>query len=252
MAEYFGQISQQFATVNAALLPRTYDRPVSALMQQQIVDPLTEMKKPRSSVTADPLTRFVNVHATEFAPVLERIYNLVRRGAEWPRLWRTEEVTVIPKGNEDAVESLDGCRNISCTSIFSKLLEAYMLDGIQSEVTLDKNQYGGQRGCGTDHLLAEMVTNTMHNLDDNRAVDTIISLNFRKAFNKMDHTICLRSLAAKGADNQTLRLVCSFLSERRMNGQAWRIPLHRDAGSWRSAAGHKVRKLLRLCDGRWH
>ena len=216
MAEYFGKISQKFAAVDRTELPRTFDRPIADLSRQQITDRLTEMKKPRSSVTGDPLTRFVNVHAAEFSPVLERIFNLVRRGAPWPKAWRKEEVTVIPKGNSDSVESLDNCRNISCTSIFSKLLESYMLDDIQSEVSLESNQYGGQRGCGTDHLLAEMVTRTMQNLDDNRAVDTVISLDFRKAFNKMDHTICLRSLAAKGASNQTLQLVCSFLSERSM------------------------------------
>ena len=123
---------------------------------------------------------------------------------------------MIPKGAEDAAESLDACRNISCTSIFSKLLEAFMLDDIQSEVTLEENQYGGQKGCGTEHLLAEMVTETTSALDDNCAADSIISLDFRKAFNKMDHTICLRSLAAGGASNQTIRLVRSFLSDRRM------------------------------------
>ena len=125
MAKYFSGISQVFAPVDQSVIPRTHDREVRTLTEQEIIDRLTHMKKPKSSVTGDPLSKLVNMHAIEFAPVLSRIFNLVRSGSPWPDVWRTEEVTVIPKGNEDAVDSLDGCRNISCTSIFSKLLRVW-------------------------------------------------------------------------------------------------------------------------------
>ena len=88
-----------------------------------------------------------------------------------------------------------------------------MMDDLMAKVTLEGNQYGGLRGSGTDHLLAEMVTTTMSNLDDNHAFDSVFSLDFCKALNKMDHTTCLRALADKIASNQSINFIHSFLNK---------------------------------------
>lgn len=81
---------------------------------------------------------------------------------------------------------------------------------------MDTTQFGGRKGAGTDHMLSEMITDQLECLDDNRACTTFISVDFAKAFNRMDHGHCLRSLAAHGASNQTLRMAAAFLEGRSM------------------------------------
>ena len=44
----------------------------------------------------------------------------------------------------------------------------------------------------------------------------LLGVDFEKAFNSMDHGVCLRQLAKLGASGETISLVRSFLEDRRM------------------------------------
>ena len=81
---------------------------------------------------------------------------------------------------------------------------------------MDDTQFGGRKGAGTDHMLAELITEQLEHLDDNRAAVAFISVDLSKAFNRMAHGHCLRSMAEQGASNQTLNMTASFLENRKM------------------------------------
>ena len=144
--------------------------------------------------------------------------------------WKEEEGSIIPKVTRP--DSFNECRSISCTSIFSKLAETYLLDMLREEVTLKKNQFGGNKGAGTEHHLIELISDQMLCLDDNRACTNLISVDLEKAFNRMDHQTCLKNLASGGASNQTLALAAGFLENRSM-----RIKLSRSFSSVRRMPG---------------
>ena len=91
-----------------------------------------------------------------------------------------------------------------------------MLDWILEEVEQEDSQFGGFKGSGTDHLLAELITTTMEQLDDNRAAVGLVSVDMAKAFNRMDHSACIEALADQGASTQTIGLVANFLRNRSM------------------------------------
>ena len=120
-----------------------------------------------SAVSIDPLPKHFGAYIQPVAEVLTSIMNDILRGEGWPSIWKKEEVTVIPKGS--AADTMDECRNITCTSMFSKLAESFMLDRLREEIPLDENQYGGVRGIGTDHMIADLVTDVMQCLEDPRA-----------------------------------------------------------------------------------
>ena len=65
-----------------------------------------------------------------------------------------ETVPVIP--NTAASFSLGETRNISCTPIFSRILEFFFQHRLREEVTIKTNQYGSTAGVGTSHYLAEV------------------------------------------------------------------------------------------------
>lgn len=78
------------------------------------------------------------------------------------------------------------------------------------------NQFGGQKGCGTDHFLAHLWTGILENLEDSRGCNSLISLDFAKAFNRLDHTHILESYARLGACTEVIRVLASFLHGRTM------------------------------------
>ena len=230
LADYFAKITEEFLPLGHSEIPFTYDREVQDLNPTGIVERLIDMKKPKSSVIIDPLSRFVQMHAALFACPLARIINNIRAGGSWPKLWAEEEVSVIPKGAN--ANSYASCRNISCISIFSKLTESYMLDDLNNEVSLSTSQYGAQKGSGPPRMLVDLMTKSLEQLDDNQAAVSVILIDFEKAFNRMHHQACLFALASKGASNQTLSTVVAFLS-----GRSMRIKIGRTLSTPRATPG---------------
>ena len=215
-ADYFSAISDEFEPLDLGALPVTYSLPLPHIDQREVADRLRVMRKPRSMVPGDIFPQLVTNYAVVLSFPLADIYNAVTREYHSPLVWRREFVTIIPKGLNP--EDLGQCRNISCTNLFSKVLESFMLDWSWSQISenLQKNQYGGQKNCGTDHFLADLWTGLMEDLEDNRACASLVSLNFSKAFNRLDHAHVLRSYARLGASTQVISLFASFLSGRTM------------------------------------
>ena len=144
---------------------------------------------------------------------------------EWPRCWKTEYVTIIPKKNNP--QSLSELRNISCTLLASKIFESYVLDWMKLEVSLRSNQFGGVKGLGTDHLLVELWQRVLENAEDYRSGTVITSIDYSKAFNRMGYQECLTALARNGASTPILELIATFLTDREMTvkvGQVFSDP----------------------------
>ena len=123
-------------------------------------------------------------------------------------------VTVIPK--KAVPESINDLRNISCTLLPSKVYESYVLNWIQEEVKVKKNQFGGVRGCSTAHLLVQVWDEIGRILEDDRAAALLTSIDYAKAFNRLSFQHCLKAFARKGASTPLLELLATFLSNRTM------------------------------------
>ena len=123
-------------------------------------------------------------------------------------------MTIIPKITNPQHPS--ECRNISCTNYLSKLYESFVLEWCRQEVKPKNNQYGGEKGSSATHLMIEVMDDITSALEDNRAGVILSAIDFSKAFNRLDHTKCLEAFAEKGASSETLQLLGSFLSGRRM------------------------------------
>ena len=142
------------------------------------------------------------------------IFNKITRTSTWPRSWKTEYVTVIPKTTDPQEPS--ECRNISCTNYLSKLYESFVLEWSRVQVRPGLNQYRGEKGASATQLLIEVLYDTTRTLEDNRAGVVLSAIDFSKAFNRLDHQKCLKTFANKGASNEILGLLASFLGGREM------------------------------------
>ena len=203
MAAHFNDISKEFMPLCDTDIPKTNkQRPVKYLEPYEVALKLKYCKKPKSTVKGDILPQLVTTLYDILAIPLCKIYNTVLYTNKWPRLWKTETVTVIPKSGQP--QRWDDCRNLSCTPLFSKVLEGIVLERIREEVKIDEFQFGGAKGIGTEHLLIDAWDRILNSLDDNRGCVNLTSIDFSKAFNRMGHQACLGAFQKKGATEQTI------------------------------------------------
>ena len=84
------------------------------------------------------------------------------------------------------------------------MLEAFILEKLQEEIKLSSRQFGGLKGCGTDHFLPETWDAIINNLEDESSAVNLLSVDFEKAFNRMDHSQCLYALNDLGGEQPLL------------------------------------------------
>ena len=211
-ADFFNQISLEFVPI-----PHPVRRDISHLAPstREIIDKIRKMKKPNSQVHGDIDKRLVTRYAPMLAVPLRHIFCSVFRETSWPKAWKNETVTLLPK--KRAPENLSELRNISCTPFFSKVLESFLLDSLRKDITLSDRQYGGKKGQGVDHMLIEIWEEIHAGLEDPNAAVNLMAVDFQKAFNRMDHGACLNALARLGGKEEQISLVASFLHDRKMS-----------------------------------
>ena len=209
-AEYFSRISQEYDPVPA--LPT--DDKFRRLEQYEVAAKLRHMKKPKSQVPGDLHPSLV----TEFADILSiplvHIYNRIISTNDWPRQWKNESVTLIPK--TPIPTALSELRNLSCTPFFSKVMESFLLDQLRTEISLSREQYGGVKGVSATHFTIAVLQETIQALETPNTVVNLMSVDYEKAFNRMDHTKCLEALKQLGTTQGPLNLVNAFLFQRTM------------------------------------
>ena len=175
---------------------------------------LGKAKKTDSRVDGDPLAHLVRRFPKAFASPVAAIFNKINGEGVWPRSWKTEHLTIIPKVPNPS--SLSECRNISCTSIFSKVLEGVVLDQLRRELIPDPAQYGGNPKCGTEHMLIDIWEEILAPMEGGKSAAVLLGVDYEKAFNRMDHSVCLSKLRTLGASDGSIAMVRAFLDGRCM------------------------------------
>lgn len=209
-AEYFTRISNQYQPLLSSDLPGNLRRR-APMSEEEVAAKLKAANKPNSSVKGDLLPRLMKRYHHLLVRPVTRIFNAVFAANKWPKSWRKETAVIIPKVSAPA--SLAECRNISCTSFLSKVLESVLLQDLRSEIGLDPIQYGGLKGSSVDHLLVDAWDAILRPLDSGSHA-VMLGIDYEKAFNRLDHNECLEQLRLLGASEQSLGLVRAFLTDR--------------------------------------
>ena len=176
---------------------------------------LRSFRKPNGLVVGDINPKLVSSFSDILAIPLSVIYNQTLNELTWPKMWKNETVTVIPKNCSPS--SLSELRNLSCTPLFSKVLESFVLERLRSEIKLSDRQFGGVKGCETEHFLIETWDAILSSIEDGESAANLLSVDFEKAFNRMDHLQCLYALSDLGASDLSIDWVVSFLHGRTMS-----------------------------------
>ena len=233
LAAFFNNISGQYSPLNTNNLPpNARNRTALNISVSDVVEKMRKQKKKPSSLPGDINCGLYDLYPEQLAIPVTNIYQSIIRHGSWPHLWKREYVTVIPK--LPSPQEPSDCRNISCTNFLSKLFESFVLEWARQEAVPKLNQYGGEPAASAAQLLIETLDYITSSLEDNRAGVVLSAVDFSKAFNRLDHEHCLRSIIKKGCSNQVVNLLAAFLTQRTMTvrvGNAFSPPKTINAGA---------------------
>ena len=117
-----------------------------------------------------------------------------------PTIWKMADVTPLPK-KKPVVDIQKELRPISLTPCISKVAEEFVVDGFVNPAVmniLDDNQYGAIPNSSTTMALISMLHSWSLGKDGNGATVRTLLLDYRKAFDLIDHSILVRKLRNQG------------------------------------------------------
>jgi hypothetical protein len=150
-----------------------------------------------------------------FAPTLSHIINLSLQQGVFPR--ELKEAKIIPLYKSGSKKLTNNYRPISLLPVFSKIFEKVMAKRLMAFLTdnnaLYKYQFGFRPKHTTSMAINLLVDKITQSLDANRSL-VGVALDFRKAFDTVDHEILLRKLYAYGIRGNIQDWFSSYLLSR--------------------------------------
>ena len=109
--------------------------------------------------------KILKLCSVEFAkPITDIINSSIRKGV-WPKIFKMEIVTPVPK--QTPTKTLDQLRNISgllnLDKIAEKLIAKLIISDMKSK--LDPSQYANQPGLSIQHYLVKFINRILESLD---------------------------------------------------------------------------------------
>ncbi len=128
--------------------------------------------------------------------------------------WKRANIIPIPKQKpiSDVNKHL---RPISLTPILSKLAEDYIVDEFVKPAVLkkvDPQQFGTVPGSCTNHALISMLHSWYSSTDGNGATVRVVLLDFKKAFDLIDHNILIHKLSSYDIPHRINMWITDFLT----------------------------------------
>lgn len=149
----------------------------------------------------------------EISIPLDIIYNKCLKEGTFPAVWKLAHVTPIHKSGSKS--KIPNYRPISNLSTIPKLFESMVHDALYPIVRpqLSQKQHGFMKKRSVITNLLTYTNFLFEALDEGVEVHAIYT-DFRKAFDKVDHTLLLEKLAFNGIKGNLLRWFASYLNNR--------------------------------------
>ena len=152
----------------------------------------------------------------ELAPPISKLINMSLTSNQFPSRWKIARVTALFKAGD--ISDLNNYRPISILPVLSKIIERHVHDCLFYYLTINNLIYSNQSGFrsefGTETAVAFIVDSLLLNLDKN-LINGMVLVDYKKAFDMVDHCILLDKLGAYHLDQSSLDWFKSYLSDRK-------------------------------------
>ncbi|XP_076039036.1 uncharacterized protein LOC143024139 [Oratosquilla oratoria] len=186
---HFASICQTIPPLDPSCLPAYLPSPSSPI-QVQVADVATKLGKLKNNRSTTPSDLPIKIYK-EFAPELtlplSSIINASLSQNTCPSDWKISYVTPIPKTLSP--QSLSDLRPITITPIPRLICEDLVFNSVYSNIkdSIDAQQFGNMKSSSTTHSLIDLLNFLHSNLDKRNTSLAVTFVDFRKAFDLVDH-----------------------------------------------------------------
>jgi hypothetical protein len=181
-----------------------------------VIKYISNMKNTKASGIDGITCNHLKMAKNEIAESLTYIYNLCIHKNYFPLNFKTAKIRPIPKCKD--LSDLNNFRPISVLSILSKPLErhvhTHLTTYIEKYNLLSEAQSGFRSGHSCQTALTEMIDKWLLSIN-RQQVNGCVFLDFKKAFDLVNHSILLNKLSVYGLSDTTIQFFKSYLSERK-------------------------------------
>ena len=195
-----------------AYLPANNDLPV--IDRMTIYNELSKLNLNKASPVNEIPKRLLKEFAYEFSVPLTHIYNLSISSGVFPDRWKTATITPLPKVKD--VTEMGELRPVSLTNDLGKILEGLITKVMIADIkdNIDHRQYGNLKGRSTSHYLIYLLDEIHRGLEGKNTIANLVLIDFRKAFDYVDHNVAIADLIELGCRPSIIPFVSSFLTDR--------------------------------------
>ena len=157
--------------------------------------------------------RILKIAAPAISLPLSRLINHCIDIGTFPSAWKTAKVTPIYKG-QGCKDDKNNYRPISVLPLLSKIFEKHVHQALYSymrnENLLYTLQSSFRRSYSTETALIRLTDQLLSDMDKDQ-VSGLVFVDYKKAFDFIDHDIVLSKLEAYGVTSKELMLLASYL-----------------------------------------
>ncbi|KAI8513981.1 hypothetical protein Bbelb_083050 [Branchiostoma belcheri] len=220
-------ISQSLPPLDTSMLPAFL--PAHPIPTIHVWDAYTKLKSTNCNKSPGPggvPALILKEFACEISgPFCELMNSSFREGIV-PRQWKEANVIPLLKTSSPDINKL---RPISLTAQLAKHCERFAAHWIMQDIStnLDPRQFGCRKNRSTTHALISMLDLLYRSSSVPNTISTLITTDFSKAFDLVDHTTAVKCLIDLGVRPSLLPWICSFMSNRRQ-----RVRYHGQVSDW--------------------
>ena len=189
----------------------SFDMPL--LNKDKVLKFLNGLDESKSTGTDDVGPRLLKMAAPFVADSLTYICNLSIKTSTFPDKWK--EAKVKPLHKAGPTNDMNNFRPISILPTLSKIIEKHahdsLLNFLESHKLLHNTQSGFRPNHSCETALVHMTDMWLQALDRSDMVG-VIFIDFRKAFDLVDHKILLKKMSIYKMNQQTLGWFSSYLT----------------------------------------
>ena len=186
----------------------------SLVQYDDILKKVRNLDTAKASKQTDIPNKILNHNSEYFAEYFYDNINYCIENSNFPSDLKSEDVT--PVYIKKSKTSKDNCRPVSILSNISKVYERCIYEQLQPyfEKILSLYQCGFRKGFRAQHCLIALIETWKKSVDSGGAFGALMK-DLSKAFDCLSHDLLIAKLDAYGFDKKSLKLVYSYLSNRK-------------------------------------
>ena len=223
IAEKFSSIQNEYEPLQTEDIttPSFEEREIPQFHPSQVWFALSRLNTNKAIVPGDFPCRLIKQFAAYLAEPLTDIFNASMKRGEYPRIYKFEVCTPVPKVNPP--QNLGQLRNISGLLTFDKVFEKLIAQMIISdmEAKMDPAQFGNQKGISIQHYLIQMIHRILTVLDNNsrREIFAVVAnlIDWNNAFPRQCPKLGIQSFIQNGVRPSLIPVLINYFQDREMS-----------------------------------